>query len=105
MIECTHRGILPVSTRLPHGHGLTMTEIRLNRIGIDRLPEPVNFSYAGYIAYQDIGKDECLAPGDDIEILLHHDPFTPMKSITSILEGLIDDPPFEENDDLFDLEC
>ncbi|GKE63914.1 hypothetical protein Tco_1514281, partial [Tanacetum coccineum] len=26
------------------------------RIAIDRLPEPVNFSYAGYIAYRDIGK-------------------------------------------------
>ncbi|GJS65824.1 hypothetical protein Tco_0680388, partial [Tanacetum coccineum] len=27
-----------------------------DRIAIDRLPEPVNFSYAGYIAYQNIGK-------------------------------------------------
>ncbi|GJX00133.1 reverse transcriptase domain-containing protein [Tanacetum coccineum] len=53
----------------------------------------------------DSNKDECLAPGDNIEILLHHDPSTPMKSIASILEGFIDDPPFEENDDLFDLEC
>ncbi|GKA12130.1 hypothetical protein Tco_0691676 [Tanacetum coccineum] len=42
---------------------------------------------------------------DDIEILLHHDPSTPMKSVASILEGFIDDPLFEENDDLFDLEC
>ncbi|GJV32536.1 hypothetical protein Tco_1392936 [Tanacetum coccineum] len=53
----------------------------------------------------DSNKDECLTPGDDIEILLHHDPSTPMKSVASILEGFIDDPPFEENDDLFDLEC
>ncbi|GJZ72818.1 reverse transcriptase domain-containing protein [Tanacetum coccineum] len=53
----------------------------------------------------DSNKDECLAPGDDIEILLHHDPSTPMKSVASILEGFIDDPLFEENDDLFDLEC
>ncbi|GKD02731.1 hypothetical protein Tco_1177705, partial [Tanacetum coccineum] len=53
----------------------------------------------------DSNKDECLAPGDDIEILLHHDPSTPMKSVASILEGFIDDPPFKENDDLFDLEC
>ncbi|GJW07668.1 reverse transcriptase domain-containing protein [Tanacetum coccineum] len=50
-------------------------------------------------------KDECLALGDDIKILLHHDPSTPMKSIASILEGFIDEQPFEENDDLFDLEC
>ncbi|GKE02380.1 reverse transcriptase domain-containing protein [Tanacetum coccineum] len=28
----------------------------------------------------DFNKDECLALGDDIEILLHHDPSTPMKS-------------------------
>ncbi|GJT84785.1 reverse transcriptase domain-containing protein [Tanacetum coccineum] len=50
-------------------------------------------------------EDKCLAPRDDIEILLHHDPSTPMKSIASILEGFIDDPLFEENDDLFNLEC
>ncbi|GJU69646.1 hypothetical protein Tco_1255905 [Tanacetum coccineum] len=50
-------------------------------------------------------KDECLTPGDDIEIPLHHDPSTPLKSVASILEGFIDDPLFEENDDLFDLEC
>ncbi|GJS46933.1 reverse transcriptase domain-containing protein [Tanacetum coccineum] len=53
----------------------------------------------------DSNKDECLALGDDIEFLLHHDPSTPIKSIASILEGFIDDPPFEENNDLFDLEC
>ncbi|GKF46561.1 hypothetical protein Tco_0136363, partial [Tanacetum coccineum] len=50
-------------------------------------------------------KDECLTPGDDIEFLLYHDPSTHMKSIVFILEGLINDPPLEENDDLFDLEC
>ncbi|GJU32341.1 hypothetical protein Tco_1175930 [Tanacetum coccineum] len=51
----------------------------------------------------DSNKDESLAPGDDIEILLYHDPSTTMKSVASILEGFIDDPPFEKNDDLFDL--
>ncbi|GJX40602.1 reverse transcriptase domain-containing protein [Tanacetum coccineum] len=45
-------------------------------------------------------EDECLAPGNDIEF-----PSTPMKSIASILEGFINEPPFEENDDLFDLKC
>ncbi|GKC38279.1 hypothetical protein Tco_1050663 [Tanacetum coccineum] len=50
----------------------------------------------------DSNKDECLTPGDDIEILFHHDP---SKSVASILEGYIDDPPLEENDGLFDLEC
>ncbi|GJX29905.1 hypothetical protein Tco_0237984 [Tanacetum coccineum] len=53
----------------------------------------------------DSNKDECLTPGDDIEFLLHDDPSTPLKSVVSILEGFINDPPFEENDDLFDLEC
>ncbi|GJR94019.1 reverse transcriptase domain-containing protein [Tanacetum coccineum] len=53
----------------------------------------------------DSNKDECLTPGDDIEILLHHYPSIPLKSVASILEGFIEDPPFEENDDLFDLEC
>ncbi|GJS52774.1 hypothetical protein Tco_1465813 [Tanacetum coccineum] len=45
--------------------------------------------------------DYVLAPRDDIELLLHHDPSI---SIVSILEGFIDEPPLEENDDLFDLE-
>ncbi|GJV95152.1 hypothetical protein Tco_1546729 [Tanacetum coccineum] len=49
----------------------------------------------------DSNEDECLAPRDDIELLLHHDPSI---SIVSILEGFTDEPPFEENDDLFDLE-
>ncbi|GJR46619.1 hypothetical protein Tco_1314722 [Tanacetum coccineum] len=53
----------------------------------------------------DSNRDECLTPGDDIEFLLYHDPSTPLKSIASILKGFIDDPPFEENDNLFDLEC
>ncbi|GKB15631.1 hypothetical protein Tco_0849554 [Tanacetum coccineum] len=50
-------------------------------------------------------KDECFIPRDDIEFLFHHDPSVPMKSVASILEGFIDEQPFEENDDLFDLEC
>ncbi|GJQ98321.1 reverse transcriptase domain-containing protein [Tanacetum coccineum] len=53
----------------------------------------------------DSNKDECLTPGDGLEFLLHHDPSTPLKSVASLLEGFINDPPFEENDDLFDLEC
>ncbi|GKF07136.1 hypothetical protein Tco_0041360, partial [Tanacetum coccineum] len=53
----------------------------------------------------DSNKDESLIPRDDIEFLLHDDPSTHLKSIASILEGFIKDPPFEENDDLFDLEC
>ncbi|GJS90074.1 hypothetical protein Tco_0772710 [Tanacetum coccineum] len=53
----------------------------------------------------DSNKDECLTQGDDIEFLLHHDPSTPLKSVASILEGFINDPLFEENDDLFNLEC
>ncbi|GJR64063.1 hypothetical protein Tco_0010128 [Tanacetum coccineum] len=43
----------------------------------------------------DSNKDECLTPGDDIEFLLHYDPS----------KGFINDPPFEENENLFDLEC
>ncbi|GJX83157.1 hypothetical protein Tco_0332638, partial [Tanacetum coccineum] len=45
--------------------------------------------------------DVCLAPSDDIELLLHHDPSI---SVVSILKGFTDEPPLEENDDLFDLE-
>ncbi|GKE61565.1 hypothetical protein Tco_1511932, partial [Tanacetum coccineum] len=53
----------------------------------------------------DSNKDECFTPRDDIKFLLHHDLSTPLKSVASILEGFINDPSFEENDDLFDLEC
>ncbi|GJV90256.1 hypothetical protein Tco_1538069 [Tanacetum coccineum] len=55
----------------------------------------------------DFNKDECFDPGDDvdeIEFLLHHDLSTPKISVASILEGFTDEPPLEENDDLFDLE-
>ncbi|GKB17813.1 putative reverse transcriptase domain-containing protein [Tanacetum coccineum] len=51
----------------------------------------------------DSNKDEFFTPGDDIEFLLHHDPSTPTISVVSILEGFTDEPPLEENDDLFDL--
>ncbi|GJS37693.1 hypothetical protein Tco_0536075 [Tanacetum coccineum] len=50
-------------------------------------------------------KDECLTLGDDIEFLLHDDSSTPLKSVVSILGGFINDPPFEVNDNLFNLEC
>ncbi|GJW92723.1 hypothetical protein Tco_0170276 [Tanacetum coccineum] len=53
----------------------------------------------------DSNKDECLTPEDGLEFILHHDPSTPLKNVASILKGFINDPPFEENDDLFDLEC
>ncbi|GKB39660.1 hypothetical protein Tco_0884602 [Tanacetum coccineum] len=49
----------------------------------------------------DSNEDECLTPVDEIEFLPHPDPSI---SIVSILEGFTDEPPLEENDDLFDLE-
>nr|GEY33451.1 hypothetical protein [Tanacetum cinerariifolium] len=49
-------------------------------------------------------EDEYFTPGDDVELLLHRDPSTPIMSIVSILEGSTDEPPLEQNDDLFDLE-
>nr|GFA82398.1 hypothetical protein [Tanacetum cinerariifolium] len=55
----------------------------------------------------DAHEDECFNPGDDvdeIELLLHHDPSTPKTSVASILEGFTNEPPLEENNDLFDLE-
>ncbi|GKB73007.1 hypothetical protein Tco_0934419, partial [Tanacetum coccineum] len=52
-------------------------------------------------------EDECFDPDgdiDEIEFLLHHDPSTPKIGVASILEGFTDEPPLEENDELFDLE-
>ncbi|GKA44349.1 hypothetical protein Tco_0737073 [Tanacetum coccineum] len=52
-------------------------------------------------------EDECFDLGgdvDEIELLLHRDSSTPKISVASILEGFTDEPPLEENDDLFDLE-
>ncbi|GKE37090.1 hypothetical protein Tco_1460495, partial [Tanacetum coccineum] len=54
-----------------------------------------------------LNEDECFDPGgdvDEIALLLHCDPSTPKISIASILEGFTDEPPLEENDNLFDLE-
>nr|GEX34708.1 hypothetical protein [Tanacetum cinerariifolium] len=54
--------------------------------------------------FSDLNKDEYFTLGDDVELLFHHDPSIPKMSIAFILEGFIDEPPLEENDDLFDLE-
>ncbi|GJS86697.1 ty3-gypsy retrotransposon protein [Tanacetum coccineum] len=52
----------------------------------------------------DSNEDECFTPSDDVELLLYRDSSTPMISVVSILEGFTNEPPLEENDDLFDLE-
>ncbi|GKD42435.1 hypothetical protein Tco_1267080, partial [Tanacetum coccineum] len=52
----------------------------------------------------DSNEDECFTPSDDVEVLLHHDSSTPMISVVPILEGFTNEPPLEENDDLFALE-
>nr|GEW72415.1 hypothetical protein [Tanacetum cinerariifolium] len=55
----------------------------------------------------DANEDECFDPGDEadeIEFLLHRDPSIPKMSVASILNGFTNEPPLEENDDLFDLE-
>nr|GEV03535.1 hypothetical protein [Tanacetum cinerariifolium] len=52
----------------------------------------------------DSNEDEYFATGDDVELLLHRDPSTLIMSVVSILEGFTNEPPLEENDDLFDLE-
>nr|GEV77805.1 hypothetical protein [Tanacetum cinerariifolium] len=49
-------------------------------------------------------KDEYFTPGDDVELLLHHDSCIPKMSVASILKGFTDEPPLKENDELFDLE-
>nr|GEW09219.1 hypothetical protein [Tanacetum cinerariifolium] len=52
----------------------------------------------------DSNEDEYFTPGDNVELLLYHDPSIPVMSVASILKGFIDEPPLEENDGLFDLE-
>nr|GEW72475.1 integrase, catalytic region, zinc finger, CCHC-type, peptidase aspartic, catalytic [Tanacetum cinerariifolium] len=52
----------------------------------------------------DSNEDEYFTPGDDVELLLHHDSSIPKMNVASILEGFIDEPPLEENDDLFYLD-
>nr|GEX03935.1 reverse transcriptase domain-containing protein [Tanacetum cinerariifolium] len=55
----------------------------------------------------DANADECFNPGDevdDIELLLHRDPSTSKMSVASILEGFTNEPPLEENNDVFDFE-
>nr|GEZ13834.1 hypothetical protein [Tanacetum cinerariifolium] len=55
----------------------------------------------------DSNEDDCFNPGydiDEIELLLYHDLSTLKMSVASILEGFTNEPPLEENDDLFDLE-
>nr|GFD30619.1 hypothetical protein [Tanacetum cinerariifolium] len=65
-----------------------------------------------YISNQDFlftplfvsNKDECFDPSDDVELLLYRDPSTHKMSVASIIEGFTNEPPLQDNDDLFDLE-
>ncbi|GJV14519.1 hypothetical protein Tco_1359842 [Tanacetum coccineum] len=50
------------------------------------------------------GNVKVLATVVEIEFLLHRDLSTPKINVVSILKGFTDEPPLEENDDLFDLE-
>nr|GEW61993.1 hypothetical protein [Tanacetum cinerariifolium] len=52
----------------------------------------------------DYNEDKYFTLSDDVELLLHRDPYTLIMSVVSILEGFTDELPLEENDDLFDLE-
>nr|GEU73034.1 hypothetical protein [Tanacetum cinerariifolium] len=52
----------------------------------------------------DSNEDVYFTPDDDVKLLLHRDPSIPKMSVASILEGFTNEPPLEENDDLFDLE-
>nr|GEV10118.1 hypothetical protein [Tanacetum cinerariifolium] len=52
----------------------------------------------------DSNEDKYLTPGDDVKILLHRDPSTPIMSVVFILKGFTNEPPLEEKDDLFDLD-
>nr|GEU92247.1 hypothetical protein [Tanacetum cinerariifolium] len=52
----------------------------------------------------DSNEDEYFTLGDDVELLLHHDPSIRKMSVSSILERFTDEPPLKENDDLFILE-
>nr|GEZ78578.1 hypothetical protein [Tanacetum cinerariifolium] len=58
-------------------------------------------------ALADLNEDEYFDPSDDVDEikpLLHHDPSTPKISIAFVLEGFTDEPPLNENEELFDLE-
>ncbi|GJY87217.1 hypothetical protein Tco_0501845 [Tanacetum coccineum] len=55
-------------------------------------------------AFNEDGRFDPGGDVDETELLLHRDPSTPKLSVASILEGFTDEPPLEENDDLFDLE-
>nr|GFA55046.1 hypothetical protein [Tanacetum cinerariifolium] len=52
----------------------------------------------------DSNEDEYFTTGDNVELLFHRDPSIPIMSVVFILEGFTNEPPLEENDDLFDLE-
>nr|GEZ21396.1 hypothetical protein [Tanacetum cinerariifolium] len=52
----------------------------------------------------DSNEDEYFTPGDDVELLLHRDLSILKMIIALILEGFTNEPPLEENANLFDLE-
>ncbi|GKF37336.1 hypothetical protein Tco_0114094, partial [Tanacetum coccineum] len=73
----------------------------------DEVLEDINLDESTFLVtpLSDSNKDESLILRDDIKFLLHDDLSTPLKSVASILKGFINDPPFKENENLFNLEC
>ncbi|GKB53712.1 hypothetical protein Tco_0904465 [Tanacetum coccineum] len=78
----------PVKSTTPPPIPIPMDKsiLRRNRIAIDRLPEPVNFSYASYIAYRDIGKiTMILLPSDFLKPLNTKPPIGSLTSLSPYL--------------------
>nr|GEV72816.1 hypothetical protein [Tanacetum cinerariifolium] len=96
--------ITPVLLTLEPEDSLIMGKEKLSTIPEKESDEFIKSSVEDLVPIPSEPEDTFESDCDDVELLLHCDPSTPMMSVVSILEGFIDEPPLEENDDLFDLE-
>ncbi|GJS48702.1 hypothetical protein Tco_0598823 [Tanacetum coccineum] len=99
-METTNKRNIDKDCIVDSNSGMSKEDIKCN----DSYDSNLNESTFLVTPLSDSNEDEFFSPSDDIKFLLHRDPSTPKISVVSILEGFTDEPPLEENDDLFDLE-
>nr|GEU84406.1 zinc knuckle CX2CX4HX4C [Tanacetum cinerariifolium] len=93
----------PVLPTLEPEDSLIMDNQELNTIPKKESDEFIKSSVGDLVLIPSESEDTSGSDSDDVEFQLHHDPSIPKMSVASILEGFTDEPPLEENDDLFDL--
>nr|GEW35251.1 hypothetical protein [Tanacetum cinerariifolium] len=102
--EPSSNTIRPVLPTLDPGDSLIIGNEELSTIPKKESDEFIRSSVEDLVPIPSESEDTSKSDSDDVELLLHCELSIPKMSFVSIIEVFTDEPPIEENDDLFDLE-